>query len=107
MNANNRDDVGEAAESTGPATAVTVPKELFVGIDTSRIKQVVTRLRPGERPNPAEAMGTETLLARVGRWVKEGYRVHCVSEAGPTGFGLQRAIVSAGATCLVVRPKRL
>lgn len=33
--------------------------------------------------------------------------MHCVYEAGPTGFGLQRQIVTAGATCLVVRPKRL
>lgn len=107
MNANNKHEVSAQSESTGPATAASVWRELFVGIDTSKIKQVVTRLTPGEGPKPAEAMSAETLLTRIGRWVKEGWRVHCVYEAGPTGFGLQRSIVTAGATCLVVRPKRL
>jgi hypothetical protein len=47
MYANNNNDVSEVNESTGPATAVTVSKEVFLGIDTSKRKQVVTRLTPG------------------------------------------------------------
>lgn len=107
MITNNNDEVSEVKTSTGPAKAVCVSKELFVGIDTSSQKQVVTRFVPGEGPKPAEAMTVETLLTRMRRWVKEGASVHCVYEAGPTGFGLQRQLVALGATCLVVRPKRL
>jgi hypothetical protein len=72
MYANNNNDISEVNEGTGPATAVTVSKEVFLGIDTSKRKQVVTRLTPGEGPKPAEAMRTEALLARIARWVKQG-----------------------------------
>jgi transposase len=81
--------------------------EIFLGIDTSATKHVVTRLIPGEGPKPAEAMNTTTLVAKVAKWVKAGAVVHCVYEAGPTGFALYRQLGSTGATCLVVRPKRL
>ena len=33
--------------------------------------------------------------------------MHCVYEAGPTGFALARQLLALGATCLVVRPRRL
>lgn len=106
---NNNDAVSVGNQSTAPATQAmaAVSKEVFVGIDTAKLKQVVTRLVAGEGAKPAEAMSMDTLLARIARWVKEGWQVHCVYEAGPTGFGLCRRIVSLGASCLVVRPKRL
>lgn len=108
MNTNNNNDVSEVNQSTGLATkAGAVGKEVFVGIDTAKLKQVVTRFIAGEGAKPAEAMNMDALLARIARWVKEGWQVHCVYEAGPTGFGLCRRIVALGATCLVVRPKRL
>lgn len=107
MNTNHNDGVRVSEKSTGPAKAATVSTELFLGIDTSARKQVVTRFIPGEGPKPAEAMNTATLLARVAKWVKAGVLVHCVYEAGPTGFALYRQLVTFGATCLVVRPKRL
>ncbi len=108
-NNDNNGAIGAADKSTAPASMATtaVSREVFVGIDTAKSKQVVTRFIAGEGPKPAEAMSVETLLTRIARWVKEGWRVHCVYEAGPTGFGLCRRIVSLGATCLVVRPKRL
>jgi len=43
----------------------------------------------------------------VGALLKRGLRVHCVYEAGPTGFALARQLIALGATCLVVRPRRL
>ena len=33
--------------------------------------------------------------------------MHCVYEAGPTGFALARQLLALGATCLLVRPRRL
>lgn len=42
MSTNNNDEVSEPRESTGPATAAAVlKKELFLGIDTADVKQVV------------------------------------------------------------------
>jgi len=103
----NRDVSEQSEKSTGPAKAGAVVSEIFLGIDTAATKHVVTRLIPGEGPKPAEAMNTATLVAKVAKWVKAGVVVHCVYEAGPTGFALYRQLVQAGATCLVVRPKRL
>jgi transposase len=108
MITNNNDDVSKESTSTGPATAATtVSKDVFLGIDAAKVKQVVTRFVAGEGAKPAEGMSVESLLARIARLVKEGWRVHCVYESGPTGFGLCRQIIALGATCLVVRAKRL
>jgi transposase len=108
MITNNCDEVSEASESTGPATAATVlTEEVFLGIDTAKVRHVVARFALGEGAKPAEGMTTATLLARVGKWRKAGAAVHCVYEAGPTGFALARQLLALGATCLVVRPRRL
>lgn len=107
MITNNNNGARESEKSTGPAKAGAVMTEIFLGIDTAATKHVVTRFIPGEGPKPAEAMSTETLVAKVVRWVKDGVVVHAVYEAGPTGFMLHRQLTKAGASCLVVRPKRL
>ena len=111
MIANNTDTVSEVKLSTGLAKAATVStttgEELFLGIDVAKVRQVVARFVPGEGVKPTEGMTTATLLARVAKYRKSGLAVHCVYEAGPTGFWLARQLLALGATCLVVRPKRL
>jgi len=107
MITNTNDNVREANESTASAKAAVLPAELYVGIDAADLKQVVTFFVAGESPKPAQGMTKETLLARVSRQLKAGVRVHCVYEAGPTGFDLARRLIALGATCLVVRPRRL
>lgn len=108
MIANISDNVSGRKASTGSAIAATVLNtEAFFGIDAASRRHTVARFVPGEGVKPAEGMSTETLLARVARCRKAGTRVHCVYEAGPTGFGLCRQLVALGATCLVVRPRRL
>lgn len=108
MITNNSDDASEVKQSTEPATAATVLNEdVFLGIDTASVRHVVARFVLGEGVKPAESMTTATLLARVGKWRKAGAAVHCVYEAGPTGFALARQLLALGATCLVVRPRRL
>lgn len=100
--------VRESDQSTGAASAAAVlSEEIFLGIDTARVRHVVARFVLGEGAKPAEGMTTATLLARVAKWRKAGARVHCVYEAGPTGFALARQLLALGATCLVVRPRRL
>ncbi len=91
----------------GEQAAVSSSKEIFLGLDVAKRLQTITRFVPGEGAKPAEKVTVETVLKRVAKWRKAGIAVHCVYEAGPTGFGLARQLVKLGATCLVVRPKRL
>lgn len=108
MIANTNNDVSEVKLSTGPATAAAVlNKEVYLGIDAAKTMQVVVRFVPGEGAKPAEGMLVETLLRRAERLIKDGFRVHCVYEAGPTGFALARQLIALGATCLVVRARKL
>jgi transposase len=107
MNANNRDIVSEVKLSTASAKLDAGAKELFLGIDVAAARHVVTRFVPAEGVKPAEGMTSDTLVKRVAKLLKEGFRVHCVYEAGPTGFALARELIARGATCLVVRPRKL
>ena len=108
MNANDKHEVSAQNDnSTGPAKAAAVSRELFLGIDVADARHVVTRFVPGEGVEPAEGMTGETLVKRAGKLLKEGVRVHCVYEAGPTGFALARRLMALGVSCLVVRPHKL
>src|SRR5690606_38322483 len=108
MNANDKHEVSAQDDiSTGPAKGGAVSKDLFLGIDVAAARHVVTRFVPGEGVQPAEGMTGETLVKRAGKLLKEGLRVHCVYEAGPTGFALARQLIALGVTCLVVRPRKL
>jgi transposase len=108
MSTNHNNAVRKSEKSTGPAKAGAVsPEETILGIDTASVRHVTARFVLGEGVKPTEGMTTTTLLARVARWRKAGAAVHCVYEAGPTGFALARQLIALGATCLVVRPRRL
>src|SRR3954468_5011036 len=93
MITNTSDNVREANKSTEPAKAAVLTEEVFLGIDTASVRHVVARFVLGEGAKPAEGMTTATLLARVGKWRKAGAAVHCVYEAGPTGFALARQLL--------------
>lgn len=105
MNTNNTESKYYPAPALGQAP-VSARSELFVGIDTAKTWQVVTRFVPGEGAKPSEKMTVDTLLKRVSGWIKQGLRVHCVYESGPTGFALARRLIAVGASCMVVRAKR-
>jgi transposase len=109
MITNTHSKVREANQkSTGPAkTAAVELKEIFFGIDAADAWQVVTRFIPAEGTKPAERMTKATLVKRVAQLRKTGVGVHCVYEAGPTGFALARELIALGAECLVVRPRNL
>ena len=105
---NTSDNARENQKSTGPAKPVAVSKgEIFLGIDAADAWQVVTVIIPGEGPKPAERMLKATVVKRVAHYLKAGFTVHCVYEAGPTGFALARELIALGAKCLVVRPRKL
>ena len=107
MNTNTNDNVRANVRITGLETAAVAQPEVFFGIDAADARQVVTQIVAGESPKPAQGMTSETLLKRVAERLKAGFRVHCVYEAGPTGFALARQLIALGATCLVVRARQL
>ena len=107
MNTNTCNNVREVVRSTAPATAAVSSREAFLGIDAADRRQVVTQIVGSESAKPAQGMTSETLVKRVAQLLKAGFRVHCVYEAGPTGFALARELIAQGAECLVVRARTL
>jgi transposase len=107
MITNTNDNVREIVRSTGPVTAAVSSPEVFLGIDAADLRQVVTQIVAGESPKPPQGMTRETLVKRVAQFLKAGFRVRCVYEAGPTGFTLARELIALGAECIVVRAQKL
>jgi hypothetical protein len=88
MKTNEKQEVSVQKKVSAAAAATpAVSKELFLGLDVADARHVVTRFVPGEGTKPAEGMSTDTVIKRVGNLLKEGFRVHCVYEAGPTASG--------------------
>ena len=82
--------------------------ELFIGIDTSKLKNAVAIAGAG-RTGEVRYLGeiettdaaTRKLVAKLA--AKHGKLTFCY-EAGPTGYGLYRLIKSLGHDCIVVAP---
>ena len=75
----------------------------FVGLDVHADSIVIAVAEPGRgEPGNLSTIGNDTglLLKRLRRLGK----VKCCYEAGPTGFGLQRALAAEGIDCVVVAP---
>ena len=82
--------------------------EVFVGIDTSKLKNAVAICEAG-RDGEMRYLGEfDTDGAATRKWIdklaaKYGKLTFCY-EAGPTGYGLYRLIKSLGHDCIVVAP---
>lgn len=80
----------------------------FVGLDVHADSIAIAVAEPGRaepgraEPGQLAVIGNDTalLLKRLRRLGK----VKCCYEAGPTGFGLQRALKAEGIDCVVVAP---
>jgi transposase len=82
--------------------------EVFVGIDTSKLRNAVAVAeggRSGEVRFLGEIENTGTATAKLVRKLAAKHRrlTFCY-EAGPTGYGLYRQISSLGHECIVVAP---
>jgi transposase len=82
--------------------------EVFVGIDTSKLRNAVAIAEGGRRGEVrflGEIENNGTATAKLVRKLASKYRrlTFCY-EAGPTGYGLYRQISSLGHECLVVAP---
>ncbi len=83
--------------------------KFFVALDVHKDSIAVGTAEPGRAP--ARLVGTiahdvakvRKLLARYG----DPRHVHVVYEAGPTGYGLQRALARSGYRCEVIAPSMI
>ena len=83
--------------------------KFFVGLDVHKDTIAMAVAEAGRQP--ARALGTVAhhvprllkALARLGA----PHQVHIVYEAGPTGYGLQRALADKGYVCEVIAPSMI
>ena len=82
--------------------------EIFVGIDVSKTRNaiaVATEGRNGEVRYVGEVDSSVDSMRRlIKRITAKHAQAHFCYEAGPTGYGLHRLIVSMGFSCSVVAP---
>lgn len=83
-------------------------KEAFVGIDTSKARNAIAVAeggREGELRYLGEYDNTPDAVLKLVRKLTERYEtVEFCYEAGPTGYGLHRQLLSLGHKCSVVAP---
>ena len=82
--------------------------ELFVGIDTSKLKNAVAIAeagRTGELRYLGEIETTDAATRKlVAKLAAKASKLTFCYEAGPTGYGLYRLIKSLGHDCIVIAP---
>lgn len=75
----------------------------FVGLDVHKDTIAVAVADPG-REAPALLGTFPHDVSKLAKRLRRLGAVKCCYEAGPTGFGLQRALTAAGIDCVVVAP---
>lgn len=81
-------------------------KVRFVGLDVHK-ESIAIAVADGDGSTPANVAtvpnDTAALIKRLKK-LAAGAELKCCYEAGPTGYGLQRALSKAGIECVVVAP---
>jgi transposase len=82
----------------------------FVGMDVHKKDIAVAMLIEGQSgPTEWRVTNEPTAVRRLGKRLQRegGSQVHCVYEAGPCGYALQRQLQGLGLTCDVVAPSMI
>src|SRR3954469_19293208 len=99
---------GPAQSRTHRGRAMRDDSEVYVGLDTSKLKIAVALAaagRDGEVRFFGDIDSTPEAVERlVCKLAKRHQRLCFAYEAGPTGYGLQRQITTLGHDCAVVAP---
>src|ERR1700758_404270 len=82
--------------------------EVFVGLDTSKLK-ISVAVADGARSGEVRFFGDissepRVVASMVAKLAKGGAKLHFCYEAGPTGYDLHRQIIGLGHDCVVVAP---
>lgn len=83
--------------------------KIHVGLDVHKDSIAIGVAQPGREPGRVvgktlhDLSKLRKMLAKVG----PTEQLHLVYEAGPTGYGLQRALVAAGYACEVIAPSQM
>ena len=80
-----------------------------VGLDTSKNTIAVAAAHPGRAAAKlvSEVAHDVTKLIRVLAKIGSPEQLHIVYEAGPTGYGLQRALAKRGYRCEIIAPSKI
>ena len=83
----------------------------YVGMDVHK-ETITIAIAPGTRDGEARSYGTiphtvEAIDKFVRKQISQGVDLHCVYEAGPTGYALYRYLKSNGIDCAVVAPSMI
>ncbi len=78
-----------------------------LGVDVHARQYVVVAQHGHAAPKPPQRFTPEAFVPWVEGLLRGGHTVHAVYEACGFGFGLQRALAAAGATCVVIAPRKL
>jgi transposase len=78
-----------------------------LGVDVHARQYVVVAQHGHAAPKPPQRFTPEAFVPWVEGLLRAGHAVHAVYEACGFGFGLQRALAAAGATCVVIAPRKL
>src|ERR1700712_5732666 len=96
------------AGSSGQEGDMAGIREAFIGIDAAKLRNAVA-VAEGGRDGEIRYLGEfdaapESMRRPVARLAAKYDPVHFCYEAGPTGYGLYRLVVSLGHACMVVAP---
>ena len=80
-----------------------------VGLDTSKNTIAVAAAHPGRAAGKlvSEVAHDVPRLIRVLMKIGSPEQLHIVYEAGPTGYGLQRALAKRGYHCEIIAPSKI
>ncbi len=83
--------------------------KIHVGLDVHKDSISVAAAEPGRAPGRLIGKLTHDLnkLVKVLAKIGKAEQLHIVYEAGPTGFGLQRALTEKGYICEVIAPSQI
>ena len=83
--------------------------KVYVGLDVHKDTIAVALAEAGRQPGRVVGTVAHDLKRLLKLLVKFGppEQVHVVYEAGPTGYGLQRALSAKGYVCEVIAPSQI
>lgn len=98
---------GASAPTAAGTKRNQLPAVIKLGLDLHASVLVVVAQHDHAALRPPRRFGPAEFVPWVEELLREGHTVHVVYEACGFGFGLCRALIKAGAHCLVIAPRKL